>query len=323
LHHFPTKSLDAASCGRSTIPAANCIGFRTISPITPPELSLTRDGSTLTDIIQTRIADIWIGTASDPLQARQLSSGDVYDRVAAGPAGKVLAASRNGDIFLLGTEAGSQPASIAPGAHNLMSVSSCDDRYLVFDSFRERRLELWRTDADGSNGVKLVDDTRTSECSPDGKWVVFISNKHAYRIPVEGGTPKDLLTHTPDTGVFNPRVSPDGTLIAMGYQEGLPVPADKLGVVTATGGELRAIGPYPIGSGGLRWSPDGKGVQYTLTRSGATNIWQQPLDGKAAFQLTKFTSGRIFDYNWSHDGKQLLLIRGTNNNDVIMISHFR
>jgi Tol biopolymer transport system component len=74
---------------------------------------------------------------------------------------------------------------------------------------------------------------------------------------------------------------------------------------------------------GLRWSPDGKGLQFLQTLKGATNVWEQPVAGGALRQITGFTAGRIFDFSWSRDGKQLFLSRGENTSDVILISNFR
>jgi len=73
----------------------------------------------------------------------------------------------------------------------------------------------------------------------------------------------------------------------------------------------------------LRWSPDEQSLQYLLTRNGATNMWEQPVGGGEPKQFTKFTSGRIFDFDWSADGKQLLLARGETNSDVVLLSHLR
>ena len=52
-------------------------------------------------------------------------------------------------------------------------------------------------------------------------------------------------------------------------------------------------------------------------------MWEQPLNGSAARQITNFTSGYIFDFAWSRDSKQLLLAKGTHSSDVILISNFR
>jgi len=39
-------------------------------------------------------------------------------------------------------------------------------------------------------------------------------------------------------------------------------------------------------------------------------------------QVTNFPSGRIFDFAWSRDGRQLLLTKGNQSSDVI-IRNFR
>jgi Tol biopolymer transport system component len=73
----------------------------------------------------------------------------------------------------------------------------------------------------------------------------------------------------------------------------------------------------------VRWSPDQKGVQYVLTRKGASNVWQQPLSGSDPYPITDFTSEQIYKFAWTRDGKQLLVVRGENVSDVVLISNFR
>jgi hypothetical protein len=51
--------------------------------------------------------------------------------------------------------------------------------------------------------------------------------------------------------------------------------------------------------------------------------WEQPLTGGDPHQVTKFASGRIFSFAWSRDGKQLLVSKGNESSDVILISNFR
>jgi serine/threonine protein kinase/Tol biopolymer transport system component len=215
------------------------------------DLDLTRDGKTLAGIQKTRVADVWIAPSSDTAQARQLTSGGTtYERVAPGPAGKLLLRGGNGDLWLMSTDGDGQPTLAVPQAHNLNSVSSCGDRYIVFDSYRDSKVELWRADADGSNGIKLADENGGSDCSPDGKWVFYTAGRHLYRLPVEGGTPSAVLAVTPENGVYLPSISPDGNLVAVDYQEGSPVPVGKIGVAPASGGRLRFVGQVPVGAAG-------------------------------------------------------------------------
>jgi hypothetical protein len=63
-------------------------------------------------------------------------------------------------------------------------------------------------------------------------------------------------------------------------------------------------------------------VEYLLTREGATNVWEQRLTGGEPRLVTNFTSGRIFDFEWTRDGKTLLLAKGELTRDVVMIRSF-
>jgi hypothetical protein len=58
-----------------------------------------------------------------------------------------------------------------------------------------------------------------------------------------------------------------------------------------------------------------------LTQNGTTNIWEQSLAGTDPKQITKFTTGRIFDFNWTADGKQLLVTRGEATSDVVLLTN--
>jgi Tol biopolymer transport system component len=118
-------------------------------------------------------------------------------------------------------------------------------------------------------------------------------------------------------------ISPDGKWIANGYQEGEPVALPKIAVIPATGGAPLHVFTMPSGTDIFCWSPDQKGVQFLLTRNGATNVWEQPLTRGAPRQVTNFISGLIFDFSWSRDGKQLYLAKGDLSSDVVLISNFR
>ncbi len=283
------------------------------------DLDGTRDGKVLAGIQEMKVADIWVAPTGDAARARQLTSGGtIFNSVAPGPGSTMLLSSFE-DLWLMNPEGGGQPTLLAPQAHNLFAASSCGDRYIVFDSLRDGKQLLWRTDADGSNGKQLADEAGFSVCSPDGKWFFYVSKRNLYRMSIEGGTPSQVTTAQTGAG-FD--VSPDGNLLAILYQEGNPVPVLKIGVVPASGGDLRFVGLLPSGGRALRWSPNGKGIQYLLTRSGATNVWEQPLAGGDPHPVTRFASGLIFSFAWSRDGKQLLLSKGSDNSDVILISNF-
>jgi eukaryotic-like serine/threonine-protein kinase len=291
-----------------------------------PYLDLTRDGRTLATLDNTQISNIWIAPAGKAAQATQITTGGVADlAVAPGPNGKLLVRSRGGEVDLINSD-GSQRTTIMPQARNFAAIVNCGDRYIIFDSYDGTNSALWRTDADGSNPIRLVADSVGEEdCSPDGKWLIYDTNTSVgtvlYRMPIEGGASTEIGKATGGGG--SPRISPDGKFVAYDVQEGDPVPQKRFVVSPAEGGARTHDFVAPSGSSASQWSPDGKALQYLLTRKGATNVWEQPLAGGEPHPVTDFTSGQIFDFAWSRDGKQLLLAKGTVTRDVVLISNFR
>jgi serine/threonine protein kinase/Tol biopolymer transport system component len=284
-------------------------------------VDMTRDGQMLVAVANQRVGHIWVLPQGQTDQAKQITFGEAADTgVVPRPGGKLVVRTHIADLVLMNMD-GSQRTPLTPNIRNFNTVAGCGDRYIIFESSMGKKLELLRTDADGGNPTKLGEGVLGADCSPDGKWVLFGTEKGIYRVSVEGGIPEEI-SYLPKRS-FSARISPDGNWIAYGFQEGNPVPVPKLGVVAIAGGPPVYTFPLPPRASNLRWSPDGKGIQCLLTRNGATNVWEQPLAGGAPRQITKFVSGLIFDFSWSRDGKQLFLAKGEDSSDVIMISNFR
>ncbi len=284
-------------------------------------IDMTRDGQMLVAIENRRIGHIWVLPQGQTALAKQITSGEAADTgVSPGPGGKLIVRTHLSDLVLMNLD-GSQRTPLIPEAHNFNQVSSCGDRYIVFDSFTEKQVDLMRTDADGANPTRLGEEAYISDCSPDGKWVLYGTASKHFRVAVEGGTPVQVPGIP--ANAFGSAISPDGKWIAYEFTEGNPVPVPKSAVIPAEGGAATNVFQLPGGVKGFRWSPEGKGLQFLLTRNGATNVWEQPLAGGALRQVTNFTSGLIFDFSWSRDGKQLFLAKGENTSDVILISNFR
>lgn len=217
----------------------------------------------------------------------------------------------NGNMMLMNADGGDR-TSFQPEALNLFTMSNCADRYILFDAFKGS--ELWRTDGDGNNPTRLADEVFDSDCSPDGKWVLYSSSRVAvgtklHRLPVEGGRPTEVAM-LPENAVYigHLAISPDGEWMSYDYLQLKPEIVPKLAITTAASDLPVQVLTEPADAQGLQWSPDGKGLQYLLTRKGATNVWEQRLAGGEPKQVTNFTSGQIFDFAWTRDGKKLPLL---------------
>ncbi len=96
---------------------------------------------------------------------------------------------------------------------------SPDGQRIVFHSTRSGASEIWVSNADGWNSVRLTNFnapiTGSPRWSPDGQWIVFDSNKEGqfevYRMRANGGTPERLTNHPATDGV--PSYSRDGRSI--------------------------------------------------------------------------------------------------------------
>jgi len=188
---------------------------------------------------------------------------------------------------------------------------------------------LVRFDLDGSNPLKLASgEFGDLLCGRDGKFVYYIEDgppQIVWRIAVTGGTPVEIAEVLGEDAVSRMSLSPDGKALVYAFEEFNTLKV-KLAVVSVDGGPPLRTMDAPGGLYGsklLLWSPSGKSVEYVLTQNGASNIWEQPLDGGAPRQLTNFSSGQIFDLDWSADGKRLLMCRGEISSDVVLLSNFR
>jgi DNA-binding winged helix-turn-helix (wHTH) protein/Tol biopolymer transport system component len=289
------------------------------------DIDVTRDGKNVVAIATTLASNVWVVPGTDASRGRQITySAVALIQVASMPLGKVLVRSANGEMWLMKTD-GSERSPFTT-ARNAYSPAPCDGS-VVFISFHDDAIDLIHVDTDGLKPTRLFHgDIGPPVCSNDGHYVFFATDVKPYailRLPSEGGDPIEIAK-SPGYEI-RPRlsISPDGKLLAYAYDEALPSTGTKLAVIPASGGAPLQTFKVPSDVSALRWAPDGRRLQYLLTRNGATNIWEQPVAGGGSKQFTQFTSGRIFDFDWSADGKQLLLARGEISSDVVLLSNLR
>jgi Tol biopolymer transport system component len=155
--------------------------------------------------------------------------------------------------------------------------------------------------------------------------VVFSSvrsgSSRLWKVSIDGGDPVRLNDQY--TGV--PTVSPDGSVIACFYREEQPNAPYKVAIIPFAGGDpVKVLDiPHSFTPAALRWTSDGRALTFIDTVNGVSNIWSLPLDGGVPKQLTNFNTDQIFWFDFSRDGKQLALSRGTQTSDVILIRDFR
>ena len=290
-------------------------------------LDIARDGKTLAAVVGTAASNVWVAPAADPLKGQQIaSSGPPLFDLAEDASGKILAVSGDGELWSMNLD-GSQRVPFGD-IHDAGWLTPCG-RFVAFLAYDLGAAVLTRVDPDGAHPVELARGNLWSPaCSPDGRFVFYVNfdqPQKIWRIAVDGGAAEETASILGSQITGRVSVSPDGKFLAYPYTQFDQTPSLgwRIAVVRVEGGPAVKTFGVPGGIGDVRWSPDGKSLQYLLTREGATNLWGQPLLGAEAKQLTKFTSGLIFDFSWSSDHTRLLLTRGSVSSDVILLNNLR
>jgi Tol biopolymer transport system component len=289
-------------------------------------LDLTRDGKTLAVMQDNWSSDLWVASAANLDEARQVTSGEQYPAVSWTADGRLLTRG-SGSVVTIGADGGS-PTRVPLREVPIFLPSACGNgRYLVYMARKGTASDLWRVDAaDGANPVQLtqVGSVVRPECSPDGKWVAYgVSSpdtfQSAWRVSIDGGSPSKLAEN-----LDRPRlpISPDSKMVAIRQWGKKPASPSVLLAVSADTGKVLHSFEAPAGMQVFGWSGDGRALDYVLTRGGVGNIWEQSLTGGPAKQITHFKGELVRDFGWSHDGKQLAVARGHLNSNVVLISNF-
>lgn len=301
-----------------------------------PEVGLSADGKTIVTLKADASSSVW---KLSP-ESRKIVPITGEGRNPEGTYG--LAQTRDGRVVYTRINAkeveiwssdpdGKNPRKLAPESGSaLVPVVTPDGRYIVFNLHKTNSSRIWRINADGSNPVQLTENDPANadnmpQVTADGKTVIF--QRHStnrdkgvlMKVPVEGG-PTSVFYDDDSHALFSPKISPDGKRIAfIAYDLNTFVKTLIVGALNGDtfGGVEREMEFNLINQ--VAWAPDSKSLTILTNRAGVPNLWRQPADGSQPTPITDYSSGRIFNFAWSLDGKSLLLARGNTNNDLILI----
>jgi serine/threonine protein kinase/Tol biopolymer transport system component len=295
-------------------------------------LGVTADFRTLVTVQAEKSAQLWVVRPGEDMgTAKQITNGRYDgDSLAWTTDGRILYTTPQGeqsDIWSINSD-GAAPRQLTTDSYiEGLGCVSPDGRNVVFSSNRSGNFNIWTMDLTSGQQRQLTNGAEVDSqaaCSSDGQWVLFRSLRQGkstfWKVSLSGGTPEQLS----DKSSTWAAISPDGKLVALRYFDD-QANANKIAVIPIGGGE--PIKTLDVGVSardvGLGWTQDGKAVIYADSRgdgiNNADNIWSFPLDNSPAKQLTSFTSGLIFAFQVSRDGKQIVLSRGSQTDDVILL----
>ena len=185
---------------------------------------------------------------------------------------------------------------------NFLPAWSADGTRIAFMSSRDGNPEIYVMNADGSNVRRLTNNPAndvTPTWNPAGTLVAFTSDRagtpQIYTVGADGlGTPRRITTG--ESYADRPTWS--------------PAPFNEIAFAGRTGPGAYDIKVYDLASGQTRqitfgegtnespaFSPSGRHLAFTSTRSGRVQVFTIGRDGKGARQIT--TDGNNYTPNWS------------------------
>jgi serine/threonine protein kinase len=297
-------------------------------------ISLNKDSNRLLATTYDKNSSISTALLARIDQPKRLASGgyDGLGGVTWTPDNRIVFVSMesgNPDIWIMNADGTNRRQLTFEKASDEYPTVSGDGQTIVFVSSRTRTPHIWRMNFDGGDLKQLTYKGGESfpKITPDGKFVIFSAQtdrrRTLWKVPIEGGEPIQLTQKLSHWSA----ISPDGKSIACltrGDNHNDPM---MLAIVSAETGNFLNTFDFsgdasPSLLPTLRWTPDGKSIAYIDTVDGISNIYAQSLAGGAPKKLTDFSADRIFSFDFSVDGKNIVFARGVLRNNLVLIENF-
>jgi serine/threonine protein kinase/Tol biopolymer transport system component len=295
--------------------------------------SVSADGRTIASVQQNLASSLWVGAANAPDNVRQVTSGtfDGMKGVEWIPDGRIIYTRNHSgkwDLFVADADGGNVRQLTFDGQdHGLPAV--CDSgRAVVYSTNSEGIDHLWKLDLQSGTSTKLTNGLGENgpACQGTVPWVMYAGlvpggSSYIFKTPISGGAPVRV----------SDRISiGNGPFLSIDGRHALVPSFDKngtiVGVMVSTvtgaqeGAEMKVGDTLSDSAHGVRWTPDGRSLAGVDIRSGTPNLWSGIFADGPAKQLTHFTSGVVWDFAWSPDGKYIALARGTDQSDAVLFT---
>ncbi|HWY53966.1 MAG TPA: protein kinase [Terriglobales bacterium] len=300
-------------------------------------LSLSADGKSLATVQQKVVSNFYVlrGEGSASANIPPLAYGGEHIQFFNWAADGSLLTSDPSQLVRTDANGNNPTQLLSDPAANILSLWQCGS-YIVFPwaLHDNNSLGLWRVNEDGSHPVKLADAQLDTfpVCAANHNWVYYFAEaKQLWRVPLDGSGKPEPVPGSSVAGAFligrGMGISPDGKTLVYGIEivnSGDAMGTQKIALLdVATLRSPRFLEPNPRMSKGMQFTPDGRTVAYPITENGVDNVWIQPIDGGPGRQITHFNSEQILSFHWSPDGKNLGVLRGHTDSDVVLLQESR
>lgn len=183
---------------------------------------------------------------------------------------------------------------------------------IVFTSTRDGNHEIYVMNADGSDVIRLTDNSADDAYpvwSPDNRYIAFKSDRTGNDeifIMNNAGSDVKQLTDNPEVDTW-PAWSPDGKLITfVSERDG----NCEIYVMKVDGTDEKNLTNHSATDISPDWSPNGQHIAFASYRYKTMEICVMNIDGS---NLRRLTNDPNFNWNpsWSPDGRRIAFVSGS------------
>ena len=166
-------------------------------------------------------------------------------------------------------------------------------------------MDVWEVSALGGVPRKVLLNAADPAWTPDGHSLVYdnIADSGLWISGTEGENPRVLVRLDRGYYATEPRVSPDGKMVAFADRVGGPY--GELSVAEIATGKVQFLTHDSALALSPAWSPDSRWIYFSSSRGGTLNIWKIGADGGGLRQVTA-GEGDDTELDVSGDGKRLV-----------------
>jgi eukaryotic-like serine/threonine-protein kinase len=295
-------------------------------------VSPSADGRIIAAVQRNQAASLWVAPSSNPDSARQITFGrlDGQSGLTFAPDGRIVYGANhteNWDLFMVDADGGNN-RQLTFDSHFHGAPTVCDGgRSVVYSSNSTHGDHLWKLALQGGAVTSLTNGAgeSTPQCSAGGEQIFYWGQEaggvsYLFKMPSSGGSAvrvSDRIALSP------PFLSLDGQHLAFATprKDGTVM----LAIASANSGAIESEKHIPatldLSVRSVNWSTDNRSMAFVDTRTGTPNVWALPVLGDGGEkQLTHFTSGFIWDFHYTFDGKSLAIVRGSRQSDVVLFA---